>query len=38
MKKIIDRATKDDQIKPREGARMLDEYVKLLRGHTYLAH
>ena len=38
MKKIIDRATKDDQIKPREGTRMLDEYVKLLRGHTYLAH
>ena len=38
MKKIIDRATKDDHIKLIEDARMLDEYVKLLRGHTYLAH
>lgn len=37
MKKIIDRATKDDQIKPREGTRILDEYAELLSGHTYLA-
>jgi len=37
MKKQIDRATKGDRIKPREGTRMLDEYVELLRGHTYLA-
>ena len=37
MKKLIDRATKDDQIKPREGTRILDEYAELLRGHTYLA-
>jgi len=37
MKKLIDQATKADQIKPREGTRMLDEYTKLLRGHTYLA-
>ncbi len=37
MKKQIDRATKADQIKPREGTRMLDEYTELLRGHTYLA-
>ena len=37
MKKIIDRATKADEIKPREGTRILDEYVELLRGHTYLA-
>jgi arginine decarboxylase len=37
MKKLIDRATKDDQIKPREGTRMLDEFAELLRGHTYLA-
>ena len=37
MKKMIDRATKADEIKPREGTRMLDEYVELLRGHTYLA-
>jgi len=37
MKKLIDRATKADEIKPREGTRILDEYVELLRGHTYLA-
>ncbi|MEO0510199.1 MAG: biosynthetic arginine decarboxylase [Verrucomicrobiota bacterium] len=37
MKKQIDRATKADRIKPREGTRMLDEYADLLRGHTYLA-
>jgi arginine decarboxylase len=37
MKKQIDRATKADEIKPREGTRMLDEYAELLRGHTYLA-
>ena len=36
MKKQIDRATKADFIKPREGTRMLDEYAKLLRGSTYL--
>jgi len=37
MKKQIDRATRADKIKPREGTRMLDEYVEFLRGHTYLA-
>ncbi|MGB0743789.1 MAG: biosynthetic arginine decarboxylase [Opitutales bacterium] len=37
MKKQIDQATKADQIKPREGTRMLDEYAGYLRGHTYLA-
>lgn len=37
MKKQIDRATRNDEIKPREGTRILDEYVQLLRGHTYLA-
>ncbi|HKK19458.1 MAG TPA: biosynthetic arginine decarboxylase [Opitutales bacterium] len=37
MKKQIDRATRADEIKPREGTRMLDEYVNFLRGHTYLA-
>lgn len=37
MKKQIDRATKADRIKPREGTRMLDEYSELLRSHTYLA-
>ncbi len=37
MKKQIDRATREDLIKPREGTRMLDEYTRLLKGHTYLA-
>lgn len=37
MKKQIDRATRADKIKPREGTRMLDEYAEFLRGHTYLA-
>ena len=37
LKKQIDRATKADMIKPREGTRMLDEYAEMLRGHTYLA-
>lgn len=37
MKKQIDRATKADLVKPREGTKMLDEYAELLRGHTYLA-
>jgi arginine decarboxylase len=37
MKKQIDRATKADLIKPREGIRMLDEYAELLRGNTYLS-
>ena len=37
MKKQIDRATKADKIKPREGTHMLDVYAKSLKGHTYLA-
>ena len=37
LKKQIDRATKADIIKPREGTRMLDEYAEILSGHTYLA-
>ena len=37
LKKQIDRATKADIIKPREGTRMIDEYAEILRGHTYLA-
>jgi len=36
MKKQIDRATKADHIKPREGIRMLEDYARLLKGHTYL--
>ena len=37
MKKQIDRATKEDQIKPREGTRILDEYLKVLKSQTYLS-
>ena len=37
MKKQVDRATKADRIKPREGTRMLGEYADMLRGSTYLA-
>lgn len=36
MKKLIDKATREDQIKPREGTRVLDEYAEILRGYTYL--
>lgn len=37
MKKQVDRATKADRIKPREGTRMLATYAKLLKGRTYLS-
>ncbi len=36
MKKAVDRATKADEVKPREGVAMLDLYEKLIRGRTYL--
>ena len=36
MKKQIDRATKDDLVKPREGMRFLDLYEDLIAGRTYL--
>ncbi len=36
MKKQIDRATKQDLVKPREGVRMLDLYEGLVKGKTYL--
>src|SRR5690625_7043830 len=36
MKKKIDRATKNELDKPREGTRLLDFYVGLLRETTYL--
>ncbi|MGJ8637869.1 MAG: biosynthetic arginine decarboxylase [Opitutaceae bacterium] len=36
MKKQVDRATKEDKIKPREGTKILDEYSEILRGSTYL--
>lgn len=38
MKKQIDRATKADVIKPREGTRMLRVYGEILKGRTYLAN
>ena len=38
MKKQIDQATKKDQIKPREGTRILDDYVQLLQSQTYLSN
>ena len=37
MKKQIDLATKKDQIKPREGTRILDEYMHVLKSQTYLS-
>lgn len=37
MKKQIDIATKKDQIKPREGTRILDEYIQVLKSQTYLS-
>ncbi|MFP4070177.1 MAG: biosynthetic arginine decarboxylase [Verrucomicrobiota bacterium] len=37
MKKQIDRATKADRIKPREGIRMLEDYAELIKGRTYLS-
>ena len=36
MKKQIDRATKADEVRPREGVRMLEMYEEMLRGKTYL--
>ncbi len=36
MKKQIDRATREDRIKPREGVRMLEQYAELLDDSTYL--
>lgn len=37
MKKAVDRSTKADEVKPREGVAMLDLYEKLIRGGPYLA-
>lgn len=36
LKKQIDRATRNDQIKPREGVRMLNLYTDLIGEKTYL--
>ena len=37
MKKQVDRAIKTNDIKPREGIQMLEEYTDLLNGKTYLS-
>lgn len=37
MKKQIDRATKNDLVKPREGTRLLDFYQGLMSNKTYLS-
>ena len=36
IKKLIDSATKRDEIKPREGVRWLDFYEEILESKTYL--
>ncbi len=36
MKRQIDRATKKNLVKPRQGTRLLDFYEELIRGKTYL--
>ncbi len=36
MKKQIDRATKNDEVKPREGVRLLELYENMVQGKTYL--
>lgn len=36
LKKQIDRATRKDQVKPREGVRLLNLYSSLLKDKTYL--
>lgn len=38
MKEQIDRATKDDRVKPREGIRLLNFYIQQLHEKTYLEH
>jgi len=36
LKRQVDRATRADTVKPREGVAMVDLYERLLRGSTYL--
>lgn len=36
MKKQIDQATREDRIRPREGTRILDQFVQLIKSYTYL--
>lgn len=38
LKRQIDKATKADLVKPREGVRMLELYHRLLQDKTYLKH
>ncbi len=36
LKRQIDRATREDRVRPREGVRMLEIYSEILNNHTYL--
>ena len=36
LKRQVDRATRADSVKPREGVAMVDLYERLIRGKTYL--
>ncbi|MDR1817075.1 MAG: biosynthetic arginine decarboxylase [Puniceicoccales bacterium] len=36
LKRQIDRATRNDEVKPREGVALLETYEKLIRSKTYL--
>ncbi|MDR2512564.1 MAG: biosynthetic arginine decarboxylase [Puniceicoccales bacterium] len=38
LKRQIDRATRNDDVRPREGVAMLETYEKLIRSKTYLSH
>ena len=37
LKRQIDRATRNDEVRPREGVAMLETYEKLIRSKTYLS-
>jgi arginine decarboxylase len=36
LKRQVDKATKADSVRPREGVAMVDLYERLIRGRTYL--
>ena len=36
LKRQVDKATRADSVRPREGVAMVDLYEKLMRGRTYL--
>jgi arginine decarboxylase len=38
LKRQIDRATKNDEVRPREGVSMLEMYERLIHAKTYLVH